>query len=865
MTGSARKPPRPVLSRRHRKLRRLKRWLLAATLVSAAALLWIYRATRPEIRRPGEDLTDITQTLAADLPADAPFPDFTDVTIEAGLGDFRTFAGERSSQLPEDMGSGAAWGDYDNDGDDDLFVVGAGGTLTRPPDGWAESALFENLGDGTFRRSAAFPETRIMGMGAAWGDYDDDGWLDLAVSGYNSLSLFRNVAGDPSGGEAEGRRLAKDDAIPNLPGYWAGVSWADIDNDGNLDLYVCGYVRYEPDNSGAGRSSSQSGTTVPYTLNPASYEPERNLLFRNEGDGRFTEVALLYGLSNPGGRSLSALWHDFDQDGRLDVYVANDISDNALLLNRGDTFEDVSLAAWVADYRGAMGLTAGDWNRDGDDDLFVTHWVAQENALYDSRLAETSAAGNPQLTFSDLAAPLGLGQIALHAVGWGTEFGDFDGDGWLDLVVANGSTLETKEEPRSLKKQPAMLLWNRRGEYFHDLAPSSELLATPRLGRGLALADYDLDGDLDILSVELDSGVRLLRNDMAHGRWIEFDLVGSAGGRGHGATVLVRAAELALRRTVGGTSYLSQSSETLHFGLGDVDRIDEVEVLWPGGTAERFDGVELDSRWKLVQGESRARPTRAWPSKLAAEPIPEDPRERTLEFWKTQRAAMDALKRDGDVERASALLARALELDPEHADSRYYLANLLWAEGERERALVELDFLRDRDPLSHRAFKQWGVLRAMSAGTAADLDRAAEALERAVEINSEETGGLLALGEVSILRGRFAEARRQLEWACETNPRAVGGFFLRAYLAHRDGDRAQSVALLGAAQTARGPEWKPEGAVAEGDVRQRMHVENSPLARFWTGWDGDDQPAEAFRSLEAFLASTPAGQDSAAR
>jgi hypothetical protein len=207
----------------------------------------------------------------------------------------------------------------------------------------------------------------------------------------------------------------------------------------------------------------QEGTAVPYTLNPSSYAPQRNLLFRNDGTGRFTEVARQLGVDNPEGRSLSALWHDLDDDGWLDLYVANDISDNVLYHNVKGRFEDISHPAWVADYRGAMGLTAGDWNRDGDDDLFITHWLAQENALYDSLLKDTG-----RFTFADSADMSGLGQIALPMVGWGTEFVDFDADGWLDLVVANGSTLETDREPKLLVPQNPFLFWNRRGEFFYD-------------------------------------------------------------------------------------------------------------------------------------------------------------------------------------------------------------------------------------------------------------------------------------------------------------------------------------------------------------------------------------------------------------
>ncbi len=483
MTPSKR--PSKAFGRRKRRLRRTA-WAVTAVAVAAIAIgVWVARKNRPETRRPGENLAEITTRLASDLPAAAPLPRFTDVTAEAGLGAFTAFAGGRSSQLPEDMGAGLAWGDFDRDGDDDLFLVSGGGTMTAPPAGWAPSQLYENRGDGTFRRVEEFPETRLLGMSAAWADADGDGWLDLVVTGIDSVLLFWNREG----------RFERDDSL-SLPGYWAGASWGDFDNDRDLDLYVCGYVRYEPGRGGAQRVSSQYETAVPYTLNPASFEPERNLLFENDGTGAFTEVAALYAVSNPGGRSLSALWRDFDDDGRLDLYVANDISDNALYLNRGATFDDAGLTAWVADYRGAMGLAAGDWNRDGDDDLFVTHWIAQENALYDSRLASAPAppgapadaesAARP-LAFSDVAAPMGLGQIALQSIGWGAEFADFDSDGWLDLAVSNGSTFETADEPPRLEAQAAFLLWNEGGKGFHDLAPLSPALAKPRVGRGLAL------------------------------------------------------------------------------------------------------------------------------------------------------------------------------------------------------------------------------------------------------------------------------------------------------------------------------------------------------------------------------------------
>ncbi|MEE9561938.1 MAG: FG-GAP-like repeat-containing protein, partial [Thermoanaerobaculia bacterium] len=562
-------------------------------------------------------------------------------------------------------------------------------------------------------------------------------------------------------------------------------------------------------------------------------------------------------VSNPAGRSLGALWQDFDDDGWLDLYVANDISDNALFLNRGETFEDVSLAAWVADYRGAMGLAAGDWNRDGDEDLFVTHWIAQENALYDSRLVELERSrgeGQPiQLSFSDQAARLGLGQIALHSIGWGTEFVDLDADGWLDLLVVNGSTLETDEEPKGLKPQSAMLFWNQQGEYFHDLAPLSELLAMPHVGRGMALSDYDADGDLDILIVHLYEGVQLLRNDMQSGNWLQIRLRSRLGGTdatkglGDGSTVTGRVGDAVLRRSLTGASYLSQSSRVLHFGLGEAGALEDVEVRWLAGEPESFGSLEANSVWELTEGAGEPRRV------LASSGLSD--REQVVEFWNKQRAGMDAVKKEGDLPKAIGLFRQALALDPEHEDSRYYLANCLAALGDLEGAMTELDTMRRLSPGSHRAHKQWGVLRALSAESDADLEAAGQALERALEINQEGTGSLLVLGEIALMQGDRTLADERLAKATRTNPKAVGGFFLRGYIAWKDGESADAVRHLEAAQAARGEEWKPEGSVAEGDVASRMHREVTPLSLYWEGWDGTGDPQTAFADLDAYLVS----------
>jgi hypothetical protein len=823
--------------------------LLAAAGVTTLA--FVHHLRRANDYKPGEANADITESLAHGRPRDAPTPKLTDVTAEAGLADFVTFAGNRSSQLPEDMGPGAAWGDYDNDGDDDLFLVSAGGPLTATPDHWAPSALFENTGSGHFRRVADFPEPRVMGLGAAWGDIDGDGWIDLVVTGYDALLLYRNDRG----------HFTRDGRFTSRPGFWSGAEWGDFDNDGDLDLYVCGYVQYRPDNADRAKASMQEGTAVPYTLNPSSYEPQRNLLFRNDGTGRFTEVAQRLGVDNPQGRSLSAIWHDFDDDGWLDLYVANDISDNVLYHNVKGKFEDISHPAWVADYRGAMGLAAADWNRDGDDDLFITHWLAQENALYDSLLKDTG-----RLTFADGADMAGLGQIALPMVGWGTEFVDFDADGWLDLVVANGSTLETDRTPKQLVPQNPFLFWNRRGEYFYDLAPLVPSMAAPHVARGLAVSDFDNDGDMDVLIMGHGERVQLLRNDTRQGHWAEVVLRARPNGRTSprpalGAHTTAHVKGIALRRDLTSASYLSQSTAVLHFGLGDAQAIDTLDVRWRGAMVGSYGPLATGERWEIVEGDPTPRPLTQITKQSVVPPAGTaaagtSDRQRVIAFWDNFRAGMQAVKVEGNCAKAIGLLKNALNYDPAHEDARYYLGNCLATEGNIDGALAQYEQLTNNNPQSHRGYARWGTLRATTARSAADLVDAERALERAYRLNPEETGALLSLAEVSLLRGQFTVAHQRLTAISQTNPRATGAFFLLGYLQWKDGNAATAADLLDRARKTLGPDWKPRGATAEGDVVKKTHTEATPLSRFWEEWDGSNTPRRAFAPLDARLKAT---------
>ena len=624
--------------------RRAARFMVVGVLLFAAVTLGVLVARpRQSAYVPGRELEtsgEITRSLDRDRPAaregsaQAPAASkaagpaattgpagvaFTDRAAPAGV-DFVHFHGRRSSQLPEDMGSGLAWGDYDGDSDPDLFVVNESGPLTLSADELARSPaharLYRNRGDGTFEdvTEAAGVAVRGLGMGAAWGDYDGDSDLDLFVTRYGTNRLFRNE------GKGRFRDVSEETRVGGSEGFWTGISLADYDRDGDLDAYVCGYVRYQWDAAKAGEASRQFKAVVPYTLNPSSYPPERNLLLRNDG-GVFVELAQEAGVDNLSGRSLSASWCDFDGDGWPDLYVANDVSDNAMFLNlRNGRFRDVSHSAWVADYRGAMGLGIGDWENDGDFDIFVTHWLAQENALYADESRSMKLTPDAPLRFVDQADLFGLGQIALDVIGWGTGFLDFDNDGWLDLYAVNGSTFQEEADPARLVPMRSFLFWNSGGTgFFERGTKAGEPFGAPAVGRGASVADYDDDGDLDVAIVVHGGALRLARNEDGNRRgWVRLVLRAAPGARHQdsdgavrrsttfatGARVRLTAAGRTQLRLVGGqSSYLSQEPPgEVFFGTGDAARIERLEVRWPSGREQSFTGLPVRATIRILEG-----------------------------------------------------------------------------------------------------------------------------------------------------------------------------------------------------------------------------------------------------------------------
>jgi hypothetical protein len=586
---------RPALPRRKRHL--LVVAVAGALLLAALGGLALSRR-RADAYDPRQRAEGITSSLGRRLPPDRPRVIFEDVAEPAGVR-FEHFSGVRSTQLPEDMGSGAAWGDYDDDGDDDLLLVNCAGPLTMTAAERAASPAYTRLfrnDHGTFTDvtdEAGIALHGVCGMAAAWADYDRDGRLDVVVTAYPALHLLRQALP----GRFEDVSVAA--GLAGLRGFWAGASWGDYDRDGDLDLYVCGYVRYHFESADGEKVAKQFQAEVPFTLNPSSYAPERNLLLRNDGRGHFTDVARRAGVDNPAGRSLAASWADFDGDGRLDLYVANDVSDNALFLNRGaGAFEDASHSAWVADYRGAMGLAVGDWDGDGDLDIFVTHWIAQEDALFNNLRRVYGHAASGKLTFMDVADQFGLGQSSLPFVKWGTSFFDYDNDGRPDLFVVTGSTFQDPRDRRRLIATRPLLYWNKgEPEGFFELAEvSGGDLQREAVGRGAAFADYDSDGDVDVVVVNHQGRAWLLRNQGGSGRhWLKVRARGRTDPSGLGALVEVDAGGRTQVQQVGAQpSYLSQNSAAAHFGLDAASSAENVRVTFVSGRKVELSGVAAD-------------------------------------------------------------------------------------------------------------------------------------------------------------------------------------------------------------------------------------------------------------------------------
>ena len=584
--------------RPNRRVRRIWFSVLATgggLLLLTLAVLILDRARDTDLR---DGSGDVTTSFLHDRPTEAPDLWFADIAGPRNI-DAIHGPGPRRRTLPEDTGSGLAWGDYDGDGDDDLYLVSFAGPPGTTPDPAGANRLLRNDGesfvDVTDRSGVA--DLDGFGMGAGFADYDDDGDLDLYVTNRGPNRLFRN-RGDGSFDEV-GAAAGVDDSRWSI-----ATAWGDCNRDGLLDLYVTSYVDFEVDDTVSTTTAGDpSWEGIPYTLNPNAFDPEPNLLYLQRPDGTFENRALELGVSNPGGRSLAATFVDLDQDGWLDLYVANDVSPNALFRNLGADlgdalFEDVSTSTGTADPRGSMGISvadlavAPDTDPDGLPDLFVTHWIAQENALYQA------VKTNGRLEYRDRVRHLRLAEISTDRVGWGSAFVDLDLDGRLDLVVANGSTLET--DPESLQPQAPFLFWND-GERFYDIGASwGDDVARTYVARGLAVSDADRDGDPD-LAVSINRGQPLLLDNTGppRGHWLGVTLEGPTARRfGSRITRLDNDRIRDVRWYGADASFASGHSAEQLFGLGATTTADLI-VAPMVGTTYRFDDLDANRRYRV--------------------------------------------------------------------------------------------------------------------------------------------------------------------------------------------------------------------------------------------------------------------------
>ncbi len=576
-----------------------------------------------------------TQQRPPVSPQAAPNVTFTDVTQAAGLAKLRHTSGTQAEYIIEASGSGVAWLDFDNDGWQDIYWVN-GGTMDvlKGKSAAPSAALLRNNHDGTFTdvTAKAGVANERFGQGVCAGDFDNDGWTDFVVTNYGKNRLYRNNTNGTFTDIAETAGVAL--------GQWStGCAFGDYDADGMLDLFIAGYLKLDmdklpPAGSGGARGSAnpqseirnpqskgtmgatyQAGQACTYRntqvmCGPRGLPGAPDYLFHNDGNGKFSDVSVKAGVSDKAGYyGFGVAWFDMDDDGRLDLIVANDSTPNGVYRNLGNgVFEDVSYASGAAlnehgREQAHMGVDIGDYNGDGRADIHITNFADDTNVLY-----RNDGAGS----FADVTSAAGLGEITIPFLGWGTNWLDYDNDGWLDLFVGNGHVypLADQYDWNTSYRQRPLLFRNVKNRLVDVGAGAGETLTTPRPTRGSAVADYDNDGDLDILLNNIGESPTLLRNDNANKtqHWLRLKLIGEPALKtprdAIGTVVETALGPRKLRGEIAsGRSYLSQSDQRVHFGLGATTTPLRLNIRWANGQAQAVSIKAVDRQWTIVQGK----------------------------------------------------------------------------------------------------------------------------------------------------------------------------------------------------------------------------------------------------------------------
>jgi hypothetical protein len=563
-----------------------------STLPSHVLILWLITACLAS-----------AQTSAPPAKGKAPIAEFVDIADKAGLSSPIVFGGvETKKYIIETTGTGVAIFDYDNDGWPDLFFVNGTTLEGFPPDKEPSNHLYRNQHDGTFTdvTDAAGLHANGWGQGVCVADYDNDGWEDIYVTYYGSNRLYHNQKGTFT-------EVAGKSGVAGSGKAWGtGCAFVDYDRDGLLDLMIANYVDFDLASAPApGERVSCFWKGVAVMCGPRGLADSKNILYRNKGDGTFEDVTAKAHIDRTDGHyAFSVSTFDFDEDGWPDIYVACDSTPSILYHNNHDgTFTDVAVnagAAFNEDGReqAGMGSTIGDFDGDGRLDIFKTNFSDDTSTLY---------RNNGNGIFSDATFPAGLGLYTKY-LGWGTMFFDFDNDGWPDLVLVNGHVYPEVDKFHlgSDYQEPRILYHNNGNSTFSDISAGAGAgITTAMSSRGLAVGDLWNDGRVSIVISNMNAKPSLLVNQVrTSNHWIAFKTVGTRSNRdGIGARIFVKSGKRAFVDEVrSGSSYISNNDMRVHFGLGSLEKLDSVQVRWPSGLLETFDGLAVDQIHTIKEG-----------------------------------------------------------------------------------------------------------------------------------------------------------------------------------------------------------------------------------------------------------------------
>jgi enediyne biosynthesis protein E4 len=567
----------------------------------ASLLLFLPAPLFPSDLQHNSDRSPVKTATAAE--ANVPLPELVDITDSTGIK-FNHLSSPEQKYIVESMSGGVALIDYDRDGWPDIFFTNAQSVEMALAGKKARSALYHNNRDGTF---TDVTETAGVGypcwaMGAVVGDYNNDGWPDLLVTCFGGVVLYRN------NGNGTFTDVTKQAGLSNDSGWATGAAFGDYDGDGWPDLFVSHYVNFNLDDLPAfGSSPTCKFRGISVQCGPRGLKKASSILYHNNGDGTFTDVSKKTGIADsPNSFGLTAVWVHLDAGTHPDLFLANDAGRNYLYKNdENGHFSEIAFVAGAAvsqdgNEQANMGVALGDYSHTGYPSIAITHFSDEYAVLYQNLGA---------MNFSDVSYVSGIAPSTTHYVGWGDAFFDFDNDGWLDLFMVNGHVYPQVDtgEAGARYREPALMFLNCHDGKFRNisnlLGPAFQI---PRVSRGVATGDLFNDGRIDIVIENLEGGPTILRpRGGAPNHWISLELEGTKSNR-LALNTRVKATAGSLVQTgevLSGGSYLSQNDLRLHFGLGERRSVDKVEIFWPSGKTETLSDVPADHFYKIKEGE----------------------------------------------------------------------------------------------------------------------------------------------------------------------------------------------------------------------------------------------------------------------